>query len=51
MRDLTFKPLTEKDRKRNQYLDKTNHAPYFTITLITMGVVFLFSVAALLGIF
>jgi hypothetical protein len=51
MRELNFKPLTEKDRKRNLYLDKINHAPYFTITMIITGVVLLFSICVLLGTF
>jgi quinol-cytochrome oxidoreductase complex cytochrome b subunit len=51
MREISLKPYTEKDRKNSQYLDKINHAPYFTITMITMGALLLFSVCVLLGTF
>jgi hypothetical protein len=51
MREMSFKPLSEKDRKRNQYLDKINHAPYFTIALIGMVTLLLFAAGALLGAF
>ena len=36
MKEMNLKPLTEKDRKRNEYLDRINHAPYFTIILTIM---------------
>ncbi|MFH7026069.1 MAG: hypothetical protein ACHBN1_11855 [Heteroscytonema crispum UTEX LB 1556] len=51
MREMSFRPLTEEERKRNQYLDKINHAPYFTIVLIGMGTLLLFATGALLGSF
>jgi hypothetical protein len=51
MREISFKPLTEQDRLRNQYLDKINHAPYSTIFLIGMGTFLLFTLGALLGAF
>ncbi|WP_166507382.1 hypothetical protein [Nostoc sp. 106C] len=51
MREISFKALTEEDRQRNQYLDKTNHAPYPTIVLIAMGTCLLFTLSVLLGAF
>lgn len=51
MHDSHFKPLTEKDRKKNEYLEKINHAPYFLIFMI-IGVMFLlFTTAVLMGVF
>lgn len=50
MHNEQFKPyLTEEDRKKNQYLDNINHAPYFTIFLVISGIVILFTMAVLLG--
>ncbi|GJD20738.1 hypothetical protein RIVM261_056940 [Rivularia sp. IAM M-261] len=51
MREMSFTTLTEEDRKRNEYLDKMNHAPYFTIVMISMGIVSLFTMFVLLGAF
>lgn len=51
MREMTFTTLTEEDRKRNEYLDKINHAPYFSIALTGMGVISLFTILVLLGAF
>ena len=51
MREMTFKTLSEEDRKRNEYLDKINHAPYFRIVLTGMGIVVLFTTLVLLGAF
>ncbi|OKH32631.1 hypothetical protein NIES2101_40580 [Calothrix sp. HK-06] len=51
MREMSFTTLTEQDRKRNEYLDKTNHAPYFTIVMTGMGIVSLFTMFVLLGAF
>lgn len=44
MREMQFKPLTEEDRKRNEYLDNINHAPYFSIFLIMMAMILLLTV-------
>lgn len=44
MREMNFKPLTEEDRKRNEYLDNINHAPYFSIFFIIMMMIVLFTV-------
>lgn len=43
--------LTEKEQKVNQYLDKINHAPYFSIFMIMGGVVTLFTMMVLLSVF
>ncbi len=51
MHDMYFKPLDEKDRKKNQYLEQVNHAPYFMISMIMMAVLILFTTAVLLGVF
>lgn len=51
MREMSFKPLTEEDRQRNQYLDKINHAPYPTIVLIAMAICLLFTMGVLIGSF
>ncbi|BAZ14076.1 hypothetical protein NIES4071_59160 [Calothrix sp. NIES-4071] len=51
MREMNFTTLTEEDRKRNQYLDTINHAPYFRIVLTGMGIVSLFTMLVLLGAF
>ncbi|MEH2072050.1 MAG: hypothetical protein V7K47_28525 [Nostoc sp.] len=48
---MTFKPLTEQDRQRNEYLDKINRAPYSTILLIGTLTFLLFTTGALLGAF
>ncbi|MGB5771487.1 MAG: hypothetical protein WBM32_16705 [Crocosphaera sp.] len=51
MHDMYFKPLSEKDRQKNQYLEQTNHAPYFMISMILMAIFVLFTTAVLLGVF
>lgn len=51
MPEISFKPLTDEERKRNQYLDKINHAPYFTIVLTGMAILLLLVTGALLGAF
>ncbi|BAY26796.1 hypothetical protein NIES2100_66120 [Calothrix sp. NIES-2100] len=51
MREMSFKPLTEEDRQKNQYLDKINHAPYPTIVLIAMAMFVLFTIGILMGAF
>lgn len=40
-----------KDKKVNEYIDKTNRAPYFGIILAALGVFSAFTVAVLLGAF
>lgn len=44
MREMPLISLTDEDRKRNQYLDKANHAPYPMIFLIALGILFLFTI-------
>lgn len=51
MGGMRFGPLSEEDRKRNEYLDHINHAPYFTIFLIAGGLFCLLTVAVLMGSF
>lgn len=51
MHDMYFKPLSEEDRKKHQYLEKINHAPYFTISMIVLAMFILFTTAVLLGVF
>ncbi len=46
-----FTPLTEEDRKRNEYLDRINHAPYFIIFMMIAGIFILFTFLVLVGIF
>jgi len=41
----------EKDEKVNEYIEKTNRAPYFVIILGVLGVFSIFTVAVLLGAF
>jgi hypothetical protein len=49
MKSMTWHP-EEKDQKVNQYLEKTNHAPYETIVLLLLGGVCLFTFIVLFGI-
>ncbi|EAZ88470.1 hypothetical protein [Crocosphaera chwakensis] len=51
MHDMYFKPLSKEDRKKNEYLEQVNHAPYFMISMIIMAVFILFTTAVLLGVF
>ena len=51
MQNMHITPLTEEDRRRNEYLDKINHAPYFEITLGMLALFTLFTCAVLLGVF
>lgn len=51
MEDMHFKPLTEEDRKKHEYLERINHAPYFTIFMIIAAVFMLFTLAVLVGVF
>lgn len=51
MGGMRFTPLTDEDRKHNAYLDKINHAPYFTIFLIVGGIFCLLTVATLMAAF
>lgn len=51
MHDLHFKPLTKEERKKNEYLEKINHAPYFRIFMIIAVMFLLFTTAVLMGVF
>ncbi|MEM9926668.1 MAG: hypothetical protein AAF915_23435 [Cyanobacteria bacterium P01_D01_bin.50] len=51
MREMYFKSLTEADRKRNEYLDSINHAPYFTIILIIAMMMMLFTLGVSIATF
>ncbi|BAY11130.1 hypothetical protein NIES2098_43070 [Calothrix sp. NIES-2098] len=45
MREMPLINLTDEERRRNEYLDKVNHAPYPRIFLIALGILFLFTLA------
>jgi Fe2+ transport system protein B len=50
MKPMIWHP-EEKDQKVNEYIDKTNRAPYFGIMFAIIGVFSIFTVAVLLGAF
>ena len=50
MKGMTWHPEPQ-DEKVNQYLEKTNHAPYPTIFAITIGVFCVFTALVLMGVF
>jgi Fe2+ transport system protein B len=50
MRSMIWHPEA-KDREVNRYLDRVNRAPYFGLTIATLGIFCLFTVLILLGIF
>ena len=41
----------EHEKRVNEYLDSINHAPYFTIILITAGIFCVFTFLILIGAF
>jgi Fe2+ transport system protein B len=50
--DNTFwTPDEKKDKKAKQYLDKINHSPYLTITLIVLSLFLVFTGLILMGSF
>ncbi len=51
MREMYFKPLTEEDRKQNEYLDKINREPWPLIFLVLIGLVSVFTMLVLMGTF
>lgn len=51
MREMPLINLTDEERKRNKYLDKSNHAPYFRIFLIVIGMFLLLTIGASLSAF
>jgi flagellar motor component MotA len=50
MKPMIWHP-EEKDKKVNEYLNKTNRAPYFGIILAVIGLFSVFTTAVLLGVF
>ncbi len=51
MKEMHLKPLTEGDKKRNEYLDRINHAPYFTIILTIMVMISVLTIGISLAAF
>lgn len=51
MKGLVWIPGNEHDEKVNQYLDSINHAPYASITAITVGLFCIVTMAILVGVF
>ena len=51
MKEMHFTSLTEEDKKRNEYLDKINHAPYFTIILTVMVMISILTIGISLAAF
>jgi hypothetical protein len=50
--DNTFwAPDNDRDKKKKQYLDKINHAPYATILVAVLGLLILFTGLVLVGSF
>lgn len=50
MKSMNWKP-DEHDKEANQYLDKINHAPYFTLGLVAICVFCVFTFMVLMGAF
>ena len=50
MKDMIWHP-EDKDRKVNQYLDRTNRAPYETIIAVGFAIFCLFTLLVLFGTF
>ncbi|AFY52698.1 hypothetical protein Riv7116_0086 [Rivularia sp. PCC 7116] len=51
MGQMSYGNLTEEDRKRNEYLDSINRAPYFTIAFLTIGFICALTIAVSLAAF
>lgn len=51
MKDMEIKPLTEKDRKQNEYMDKINREPWPIIFFAIIGFLGIFTTLVLLGTF
>jgi hypothetical protein len=51
MDNTFFTPENEQDKKRKQYLDKINHAPYPTILVTVLGLLIVFTGLVLVGSF
>lgn len=50
MGSMTWRPK-DGDQKANEYLDTINHAPYFTIAIITTLIFCTFTLLVLMGAF
>lgn len=50
MKPMIWHP-EEKDQKVNQYLEQINHAPYWTIVALVLGLFCVFSLLILVGSF
>ncbi|QXE21766.1 hypothetical protein B6N60_00444 [Richelia sinica FACHB-800] len=48
---MVFTELTDADRKRNQYLDQINHAPYSAIFFTMLIMLLLVTVSISIGAF
>ncbi|MEO1428113.1 MAG: hypothetical protein AAFV71_03425 [Cyanobacteria bacterium J06633_8] len=51
MKQMYLGNLTEEDRKRNEYLDSINRAPYFTIAFLLIVFISVFTIAISLAAF
>ena len=51
MRNMYFKPLTEEDRKKNEYLDKINREPWPMIFFVLIALISVFTILVLMGTF
>ena len=51
MKQMYLENLTEEDRKRNEYLDSINRAPYFTIAFLMIVLISVLTIAVSLAAF
>lgn len=51
MNKAYWTPTDENDRKARKYLEKINHAPYATIILLSLSLLFVFAGFILIGSF
>jgi hypothetical protein len=51
MDNTFFTPDNEQDKKKKQYLNKINHAPYPTILVMVVGLLIIFTGLVLVGSF
>ncbi len=51
MGGMRFGPLSDAERRQNEYLESINHAPYFTIFMVMGGLFCLFTLVLLLSAF
>lgn len=50
MKSMTWSP-DDHDREASLYLDQMNHAPYFTLGMLTVGIFCAFTFFVLMGAF